>query len=131
MLEIQQIHKQYKQTKALVDVSLTLKAGVYALLGPNGAGKSTLMNVLTQQLKMDRGTILWNGVPIQKMKQAYFDIIGYAPQQQGLYEEFSGGRFLTYMALLKRIPKKEIQSEVLRVASLVHMEDQLQKKCKT
>ncbi|MFR1598783.1 MAG: ATP-binding cassette domain-containing protein, partial [Coprobacillus cateniformis] len=100
------------------------------LLGPNGSGKSTLMNLLCQQLKPTTGKILWNEQEISKLGYSYYQILGYAPQQQGLYEEMSGLRFLTYMALLKDIPKKEIQQEVQRVAQLVNMQDHLTKKCR-
>ena len=130
MLEIKNVRKAYHNTIALSNINLTLDEGIYALLGPNGAGKSTLMNILCDQLKMDEGEILWKHQNIYQLKKSYFDILGYAPQQQGLYDEFSGKRFLTYMALLKNIPKKEIASEVERVARLVNMEDELWKKCK-
>ncbi len=130
MLEIKNVRKAYHNTIALSNINLTLDEGIYALLGPNGAGKSTLMNILCDQLKMDNGEILWKHQNIYQLKKSYFDILGYAPQQQGLYDEFSGKRFLTYMALLKNIPKKEIASEVVRVARLVNMENELWKKCK-
>ena len=112
MLEIKNVRKAYHNTIALSNINLTLDEGIYALLGPNGAGKSTLMNILCDQLKMDEGEILWKHQNIYQLKKSYFDILGYASQQQGLYDEFSGKRFLTYMALLKNIPKKEIASEV-------------------
>lgn len=130
MLEIKKIVKRYDHVVALHQVSLTLKEGIYALLGPNGAGKSTLMGAITRQFSIDEGSILWNGTSIKTLKTAYFSILGYAPQQQGLYDEFSGERFLIYMALLKDIPRNQIPLEVMRVAKLVHMEEQLKKKCK-
>ena len=130
MLEIKKVSKTYAHTKALHQIDLTLKEGIYALLGPNGSGKSTLMNILCDQIKMDEGDVLWEHTSIHKLKSRYFDILGYAPQQQGLYDEFSGRRFLSYMALLKNIPKKAIPSEVERVAKLVNMQTQLSKKCR-
>ena len=108
MLEIQHITKAYKDQVVLHDVSLTLKEGIYALLGPNGAGKSTLMSILCKQQNVDSGQVLWNGKDIQAWNEDYYDFLGYAPQQQGLYDEFTGRRFLTYMALLKNVDKKEI-----------------------
>ena len=130
MLEIQHITKAYKDQVVLHDVSLTLKEGIYALLGPNGAGKSTLMSILCKQQNVDSGQVLWNGKDIQAWNEDYYDFLGYAPQQQGLYDEFTGRRFLTYMALLKNVDKKEIHQEVERVASLVNMQNQLEKKCR-
>ena len=130
MLEVKDLSKAYKNVQALNHVNFHLKEGIYALLGPNGSGKSTLMNLLCQQLKPTTGKILWNEQEISKLGYSYYQILGYAPQQQGLYEEVSGLRFLTYMALLKDIPKKEIQQEVQRVAQLVNMQDHLTKKCR-
>lgn len=131
MLEVKDLSKTYKDVQALNHVNLQLEKGVYALLGPNGSGKSTLMNLICHQLKPTTGEILWNNQSIEKLKTQYYEILGYAPQQQGLYEEMSGLRFLTYMALLKNIPKKEIGDEVQRVAELVNMQDYLEQKCRT
>ncbi len=130
MLEIKDISKSYKDVQALKNINLTLENGVYALLGPNGAGKSTLMNALCCQIKVS-GEILWNNHCVQSLKKDYYKILGYAPQQQGLYDDFSGLRFLTYMALLKGIKKKDIEKEVKRVADIVNMTTYLSKKCKT
>lgn len=130
MLELTNVTKCYHDVKALDHVTLTLEEGIYALLGPNGAGKSTLMGVLTRQFHMQEGEVTWNKTPIHALKEAYFDLLGYAPQQQGLYDEFSGERFLTYMAILKNIKKDQIKEEVQRVAHMVNMQDQLHKKCK-
>jgi len=131
MLEIKSITKKYKDVYALYQVDLTLKKGIYALLGPNGAGKSTLMKAICDQVKLTSGEIDWNGQKIQTIKDSYYQILGYAPQQQGLYEDFTGLRFLTYMALLKGIHKKDIEKEVQRVAELVNMTAYLSRKCKT
>lgn len=130
MLEVKDISKTYKEVYALNHVSFELKEGIYALLGPNGAGKSTLMNLICRQLHPTSGEVLWNGEPITKLKNQYFADIGYAPQQQGLYEDMTGLRFLTYMALLKNIPKDTIHQEVQRVAKLVNMQEYLQRKCR-
>lgn len=130
MLEIRKVTKRYKEVCALHEVSFRLDHGIYALLGPNGAGKSTLMNILCDQLKCEEGDVYWNEAPVSSQRKAYLSSLGYAPQQQGLYDEFSGLRFLSYMALLKDVPKKEIPAEVDRVARLVNMQSQLHKKCK-
>lgn len=131
MLEIKHVHKKYKDITALQDISLTLEVGIYALLGPNGSGKSTFMRILCNQCKKDQGEVLYDGKDISKNASSYYRDLGYAPQQQGLYDEFSGERFLTYMALLKDIPKDQIQAEVKRVAKSVNMEEHLKKRCKT
>lgn len=123
MLELSDISKQYKDKLALKHVSLTLDSGIYGVLGPNGAGKSTLMNIITGNVKPSQGKVLWNGQEISKLGSEYRSIIGYAPQQQGLYNAFTGKRFLAYMAALKGISKQEMPDEITRVLAYVNMKD--------
>lgn len=121
MLELCDITKKYKEKKALDGVSLSLDNGIYGLLGPNGAGKSTLMNIITGNLQPTGGTVKWNGETLQSLGAAYRSLLGYAPQQQGMYDTFSGRRFLSYMAALKGISKKDMPEEIERVLSYVNM----------
>lgn len=121
MLCLDNITKEYKDKIALENVSLKLDNGIYGLLGPNGAGKSTLMNIITGNIKPSNGQVLWDGNDIKILGSQYRSIIGYAPQQQGLYDTFTGKRFLSYMATLKGIAKKEISDEIERVLSYVNM----------
>ncbi|MDY2589856.1 MAG: ATP-binding cassette domain-containing protein [Agathobacter sp.] len=134
MLVINNLTKIYKNRKqeklALDNVSLELGDGVHALLGPNGAGKSTLMKLITCNLKSEDGQIKWKDKDgkekeIEAMGAEYRSLIGYAPQQQGLYEAFTGYRFLQYMAVLKDIPKKQMDEEIKRVADSVNLSDVL------
>ena len=124
MLEISQITKRYKDKLALDQVSLALEPGVYGLLGPNGAGKSTLMNIISGNLRPTGGQVRWEGKEIRALGAAYRSILGYAPQQQGMYEHFSGMRFLSYMAALKGIPGKEQPAELERVLRFVNLWDE-------
>jgi ABC-2 type transport system ATP-binding protein len=128
MLEIKNLKKSYGKINALDDVSMTLEPNVYGLLGPNGAGKTTLMNIITLGLDPDAGSILWDGNHIQKINKSYRSVLGYMPQQQGLYEGFSGFDFLCYIATLKAVPRKELKNEVHRVAELVHLKDRLKER---
>ena len=80
--------------------------------GVNGAGKSTLMNLLTDNVKRDSGEILYDGKEILKMGGSYRERVGYMPQQQGYYENFSARMFLFYMAELKGIRKKEAKCQI-------------------
>ncbi len=121
MLELCDITKKYRDKLALNSVSLSLDNGIYGLLGPNGAGKSTLMNIITGNLRPGSGEVKWNGKDIFELGASYRALLGYAPQQQGMYDTFSGRRFLAYMATLKGITKKEIDSEIARVLSYVNM----------
>ena len=82
--------------KALSEVTFTLKEGLYGLLGPNGAGKSTLMKIITGIMLPDSGQILWEGKNILKLGKEYRKLLGFMPQQQGLYDSFTGRSFLDY-----------------------------------
>ena len=121
MLCLNNIAKKYKDKIALEHVSLELDNGIYGLLGPNGAGKSTLMNIITGNIKPSDGQVLCDGHDIKILGSKYRSIIGYAPQQQGLYDTFTGKRFLSYMATLKGIPKKDMSREIDRVLEYVNM----------
>lgn len=123
MLTLNRITKRYKEKTALDGVSLELDCGIYGLLGPNGAGKSTLMNIITGNIKPTEGKVLWEDADVWELGESYRSLIGYAPQQQGLYNSFSGRRFLSYMAALKGIPKKEVRDEMERVLFYVNMQE--------
>lgn len=125
MLEIREVTKRYGEKFALREVSLSLAEGVYGLLGPNGAGKSTLMNIITGNLAPDSGEVLWDGAPIGRLGAEYRALLGYAPQQQGLYETFTGRRFLSYLGTLKELPRGELPGEIQRAAALVNLTDRL------
>ena len=127
MLETQGITKQYGNKTALNNISLTLKDGIYGLLGPNGAGKSTLMNIITGNLKPTAGIVRFNGENIYEIGKKYRAVLGYAPQQQGLYDAFTGREFLSYMATLKCIPKGEMKSEIERTLAAVNLTDAAKK----
>ena len=129
-LEIKNISKTYKKgtVKALDDFSVTLTSGVYGLLGPNGAGKSTLMNIITDNLNSDSGEVLYDGENIKKLGKDYRDVLGYMPQQQGLYDDFTLNRFLWYMAALKGLKKKEAQAKITSLLETVNLNDSAHKK---
>ena len=92
-LEIKDVIHTYPNKKtALNRISLTLTPGIYGLLGPNGAGKSTLMKIITGNMQPSSGKVLFNGSDIKELGRAYRDRLGYMPQQQGLYNQFTGRR---------------------------------------
>jgi len=141
MLYIKNISKKYinkhkSSTKKELSItilnciSFEVTNGLFGLLGPNGAGKSTLINIVTGGLKQSSGLILWNGVNINRLGKKYRKILGYMPQQQNLYDSFTGRQFLTYMCALKEIPKNSISLEVEQVAKNVNLSDHLDKKLK-
>lgn len=112
--------------KALSGVSLTLGPGLYGLLGPNGAGKSTLIHIITGSLSPTSGEVLWCGGPARGI--AFRRVLGYMPQQQGLYDSYTGRRFLAYMAALKEIPRAQVPAEVARTAAAVNLSEELDKR---
>ena len=112
-LRIENLTKTYGKKVALSDFSATLTGGIYGLLGPNGAGKSTMMKILTENLSADKGRILVDGVPSGKMGADYRALLGYMPQQQGLYPHFTARRFLYYIAALKGMSKEQATKEFL------------------
>jgi ABC-type multidrug transport system ATPase subunit len=128
MLKVKDISKAYGSIRALNNLSLELSDGVYGLLGPNGAGKSTFMNILTDNLMPDCGQVMFNGQSIWKMPAEFRRLLGYAPQQQGLYDAFTGRRFLSYMGTLKEISGGELPGEVERAAEFVNLTHVLDKR---
>ena len=129
-LEIRNISKTYKKgaVKALDNFNVVLTPGVYGLLGPNGAGKSTLMNIITDNLNADSGDVLYDGENIKKLGKNYRSVLGYMPQQQGLYDDFTLNRFLWYMAALKGLKKKEAKEKITQLLETVNLTDTAHKK---
>ncbi len=129
-LTVEKAVKRYNRGKktALQPFSAELTPGIYGLLGPNGAGKSTLINLITGQLEPDEGTVLYNDQPIKQLGKQYRSLIGYMPQQQGLYHDFTGRRFLWYMAALKGLKAEETRSKVEELLAAVNLTDEADKK---
>lgn len=133
-LTVKDLAKQYRAAgkgggkRALDGVSFTLTPGFYGLLGPNGAGKSTMMNIITGNLAPTGGRVMWNGRNVLGLNKEFRRILGYMPQQQNLYDGFTGRRFLLYLAALKEIPRKQAAEEAARVAELVHLTPEMDKR---
>jgi ABC-type multidrug transport system ATPase subunit len=124
-IDVENITKSYDKKKIALDqVSFVLSPGVYGLLGPNGAGKSTLINIMVGNLKATSGAVRWDGKDIRKLGAVYRDVIGYMPQQQVLYDTFTGEEFLWYMGALKGIPRKELRSRIKELLLMVNLYDQ-------
>lgn len=129
-LEIKNLTKKYGNHTALDNLNLTFEAGIYGILGENGAGKSTLMNLLTDNIKRDNGSILYNDKEILDMKEKYRELLGYMPQQQGFYENMTADAFLHYMAKLKGVDKKDIDKQINKLLKVTSLEDVRHKKIK-
>ena len=100
-------------------------------MGENGAGKSTLFSLMVQGMKPSAGTLLLNGENIEKLGGAYRNILGYMPQQQELYDDFTGENFLRYMAVLKGLEKKKIEESIYKVLQTVNLFKERHSKIKT
>lgn len=131
-LTLNSVNKSYDKgaTRAVDDLSYTFTPGVYGLLGPNGAGKSTLMNMITDNLSPSSGSICYNGEEIGKLGAGYRALLGYMPQQQSLYDNFTGERFLWYMAALKGLTCQEAASAIESVIETVNLSADRHKRLK-
>ena len=117
-LQLEHLSKTYGTVQALKDTSYTFKPGIYGILGANGAGKSTMINLITDNVARDKGSaggsILYDGQDILKLGSRFRGIIGYMPQQQGFYEDFSPKAFLRYMAEIKGIKGKNENGQTVK-----------------
>ena len=108
MLSIKALTKTYASgVQALKGVSLELHAGVFGLLGPNGSGKTTLMKIVATLLEPDSGTIEMNGADLIVRKQHTRRMLGYLPQDFGLYPTLTASQMLDYLAKLKGVTDKK------------------------
>jgi len=118
-LRIQNLSKRYPNgTQALQDVSLNIPLGMFGLLGPNGAGKSTLMRTLATLQEADSGHAFLGDIDVLRQKDAVRRVLGYLPQEFGLYPKVSAQDLLTHFAVLKGITNDKERKEV--VAALLH-----------
>ncbi|MHC6180881.1 ABC transporter ATP-binding protein [Clostridium sp. JNZ X4-2] len=111
-LEICNLTKKYKDKVAVENVSLKLEPGVWGLLGANGAGKTTLMRMIAGIMAPTSGKILYDGIEIGVLKEAYRSIFGYLPQDFGFYPEFTVMDYLKYIAVLKGLSKKHTRKKI-------------------
>jgi ABC-2 type transport system ATP-binding protein len=107
---VQGITKRYTQHTALDQVSLNIpEQSIYGLLGPNGAGKTTLIRIINQIINADQGEILIFG---EKLNQNHIGVIGYLPEERGLYKKLKVGEQLVYLARLKGMSRKDALARI-------------------
>ncbi len=122
-LSIQGLSKTYSNgVRALHDVNLTLPNGMFGLLGPNGAGKSSLMRTIATLQEADSGKISLDGLDVLKEKTQVRQLLGYLPQEFGVYPKVSAERMLDHIARLKGVvnarERKELVSALLENVNL-------------
>ncbi|MEK6286861.1 MAG: ABC transporter ATP-binding protein [Acidobacteriota bacterium] len=108
MLGIKELKKTYPSgIQALKGITLDVPSGMFGLLGPNGAGKTTLMKIVATLLEPDSGTVEMNGVDLISRKDRARQMLGYLPQEFGLYPTLTAEQTLDYFAKLKGVWKRE------------------------
>ncbi|MFM8850747.1 MAG: ABC transporter ATP-binding protein [Cytophagales bacterium] len=109
-LLVKDVSKQYSQHKALDNVSVNIpEKTIFGLLGPNGAGKTTLIRIINQIINADGGEILVFG---EKLKPQHIEIIGYLPEERGLYKKMKVGDQLLYLAQLKGLSRQDALAKI-------------------
>ena len=123
-LLIDSVGKQYPQNLwGLQNISLHLRPGVLGLLGPNGAGKSTLMRILATVTRPTRGRVLWNDLDILSSPDPLRMVLGYLPQDFGIYPHLTAFEFLEYLAAVKGLEASSARRRIDELLSVVNLSD--------
>src|SRR5712691_9076158 len=113
-LVIDDVSKTYSNgVQALKNVSLRIPTGMFGLLGPNGAGKTTLMRTIATLLEPDAGSISFDGLDVVRRKDEVRRILGYLPQEFGVYPKVSAERMLDHLAVLKGLSERRVRKEIV------------------
>ncbi|HUI74861.1 MAG TPA: ABC transporter ATP-binding protein [Candidatus Acidoferrum sp.] len=119
MLTIKGLEKTYPGgVRALRGITLEIQAGMFGLLGPNGAGKSTLMKILATLLEPDAGTATLDGLDLVAKKDDTRKLLGYLPQEFGVYPKMTAHDLLSHLAVMKGVMKASERKEM--VEALLH-----------
>ena len=123
-LTIDHVSKRYgANTLALQDFSLELGSGILGLLGPNGAGKTTLMSILATITRPTGGAIHWNGIDLAADPNAIRGVLGYLPQDFGVYPNLNAVEFLEYLAAVKGLDAVAARKRIDELLNLVNLTD--------
>ena len=123
-LTIDHVSKRYgANTLALQDFSLELGSGILGLLGPNGAGKTTLMSILATITRSTSGAIHWNGIDLAADPNAIRSVLGYLPQDFGVYPNLNAVEFLEYLAAVKGLDAVAARKRIDELLNLVNLTD--------
>jgi len=123
-LVIEGVGKRYPgRGWALSSLSLELGPGVFGLLGPNGAGKTTLMKILATLVRPSAGRVTWNGTDLARHPDAVREVLGYLPQDFGVYPQLSAVEFLDYLAAAKGLDSRAARRRIDGLLELVNLSD--------
>jgi ABC-2 type transport system ATP-binding protein len=121
-LVISNVSKKYRgDVWALRDFCLRLEPGIVGLLGPNGAGKSTLMRIIATITRPTSGTVTWNGTDIARQPDELRRVLGYLPQDFGVYPNLNAVEFLTYLAAVKGLNRIQARRRIEELLQLVNL----------
>jgi len=121
-LAIENVTKRYKKgVVALCGFSLDLQPGVLGLLGPNGAGKTTLMSILATITRATEGRVLWNRTDIAREPDVLRSVLGYLPQDFGVYPNLTAAEFLQYLAAVKGLDAATAARRIDELLELVNL----------
>ena len=123
MLELHHIEKSFGTKKVLSDISMNIGQGIYGLVGLNGAGKTTLINVITGIVEPDAGKVLFEGKDIRHKKSEFKNKLGFMPQYNTFYPDYTAKEFLKYMCVMKEVPYKEQKERIAQVLEQVNLAD--------
>ena len=127
-LTIEHLSKEFKDKRAVDDVSLCLTPGVWGLLGANGAGKTTLMRMIADIMKPTHGTIIYNGKNIRIMGSEYRNVFGFLPQDFGFFRDFTVKDYLEYIAALKDVPIRITNKKIENLLEILTLTEVKNKK---
>ena len=123
-LVVESVTKRYPRgVEALRDFSLSIGPGVLGLLGPNGAGKTTLMRILATTTRATAGRVTWEGVDIARSPDRVREVLGYLPQDFGVYPHLNAVEFLAYLAAAKGLEPRAARRRIDALLELVNLSD--------
>jgi len=126
MLVVENLRKEYKNVVAVDNISFKVEEGrIFGILGPNGAGKTTTIRTVLNIIKPDSGQITFKGKPITN---EFFNIIGYLPEERGLYRKSKVIDVIQYFAGLKKMPRKKAYSEAKYLLQKLEIEQYIDKR---
>jgi ABC-2 type transport system ATP-binding protein len=120
-LQIAHVSKQYGKVWGVRDLSLDIGPGVLGLVGPNGAGKSTLMRILATITRPTDGAVTWNGTDLVRSPDGVRAVLGYLPQDFGVYPNLNAIEFLEYMAALKGLDRHAARRRIDELLQLLNL----------